>query len=102
MYFLRFLVVSGGKVNLIPVILSWVKIETHMSFKSLSEEENGRVRKSESLSFKKKNLMKKMLKIDWVNILGTLETNQKLVETRGYLLKKTQLDQNKYSELCDI
>lgn len=43
-----------------------------------------------------------MLKIDWVNILGTLETNQKLVETRGYLLKKTQLDQNKYSELCDI
>lgn len=105
MYFLRFLVVSGGKVNLVPFILSCVKIETHMSFKNLSEEKNGRVMKSKSLSFQKKKKnqwTKKLLKIDWINTLGTLETNQKLAKTRGFLLKKTQLDLNKYIAFCDI
>ena len=47
-------------------------------------------------------MTKQLLKIDWVNILETLETNQRLAETRGYLLKKTPLDLSKYSELRDI
>lgn len=70
MYFLRFLVASGEIVNLVPILLSWVKVETHMSFKNLREEGDGRVRKSKSLCFQKK---KKMRKKTVKNYLGQEE-----------------------------